>query len=252
MEENKPLVSVIMPAYNAEKYIEEAIMSVINQSYKNWQLLVIDDGSQDSTPAIVKALAEKDHRIQLHINEKNMGVAKTRNKGFDMAEGDYVALLDSDDIWLPEKLEKQIKLAQKSGAEIIYTSYEIIDTEGNKCKGDYIVKPVTNYKDLLEENNIGCSTMLLHKKICDIYRFNNEYAHEDYVFCLEILKYGHKAAGLTEVLSKYRFYIGSRSANKFIAAKNRWIVYRNYLKLPILKCVFVFFKYIIAGIKKYK
>ena len=93
-----PLVSVIMPSYNAERFIEEAIASVQAQTYKNWELIVIDDGSKYSTKEIVKKIAEKDKRIRLLINEKNMGVAKTRNRGLDISQGDYVAFLDSDDV----------------------------------------------------------------------------------------------------------------------------------------------------------
>ena len=248
---NKTLVSVIMPAYNAERYIEEAITSVINQTYTNWELIVIDDGSKDNTAEIVKQFAEKDKRITLYLNEKNMGVAKTRNRGFDMAKGEYIALLDSDDIWLPEKLENQLKLAEETKAELVYTSYSIIDTDGNKSKDDYIVAEKTDFESLLKENIIGCSTVLLKKEISDNYKFSKEYAHEDYVFMLQLLRDGKVARGVQEVMVRYRFYFTSRSGDKLNAAKNRWIIYRKFLKLPLIKSISCFAQYAFAGIRKY-
>lgn len=103
-----PLVSVIMPAYNAEKYIEEAVSSVLSQTYKNWELLILDDCSSDCTAEIAEYFASLDTRIRLLRNPQNMGVAKTRNRGFDIAKGEWIALLDSDDVWHSDKLEKQL------------------------------------------------------------------------------------------------------------------------------------------------
>lgn len=128
----RPLVSVVMPSYNSEKYIPEAIHSVIAQTYENWELLIIDDGSTDSTANIVKQFSDIDSRITLYSNSKNMGVALTRNKGMDLAKGSWIALLDSDDVWHKDKLEKQLELAKKAGADIVYCSYCLIDKYGKK------------------------------------------------------------------------------------------------------------------------
>ena len=251
-ENSQPSVSVVMPAYNAEKYIEESITSVINQTYTNWELIVIDDGSKDNTAEIVKQFAEKDKRITLYLNEKNMGVAKTRNRGFDMAKGEYIALLDSDDIWLPEKLEKQLKLAEETDAEIIYCSYELISETGEKTGKDFIVSPCTDFCEMLTKCMFSCSTNIFKSEIFKNYRFSNNYYHEDYVLWLELLKNGKIAAGCTEVLAKYRQIKGSRASNKLNAAKNRWIIYRKYLKLPLVKtCIFIA-KYAYYGAIKYK
>lgn len=251
MEANKPLVSVIMPAYNAEKFIEKAIMSVIAQTYTNWELIVIDDGSKDATAEIVIQLAQQDSRIVFYANEKNMGVARTRNRGFDLAKGEYVALLDSDDIWLEEKLEKQLALFSETDADIVYTSYGIIDVEDKKYKEDYLVPPQTDFEKMLGENHIGCSTVVLKKSVTDKYRFNENFYHEDYVLWMQLLKDSHRAHGLTEVLVQYRFYPGSRAANKFKSAQKRWIIYREYLKLPFFKSVISLANYMLAGVKKY-
>ena len=251
MDLKQPLVSVIMPAYNAEKYIEKAIMSVVNQTYTNWELIVIDDGSKDSTSEIVEKLVKKDERIAFFANEKNMGVARTRNRGFDLAKGEYVALLDSDDIWLEEKLEKQLALFSETDADIVYTSYGIIDVEDKKYKEDYLVPSQTDFEKMLGENHIGCSTVVLKKNVTEKYRFNENFYHEDYVLWMQLLKDGHKAYGLTEVLVQYRFYPGSRAANKIKSAQKRWIIYREYLDLPFVKSVVCLVNYMLAGIKKY-
>lgn len=121
----QPLVSVIMPAYNAEKYIGEAIASVCAQTYENWELLILDDGSADRTAEIAQAYAQRDARIRVLRNPQNMGVARTRNRGFDLAQGEWIALLDSDDRWHVQKLEKQLALAVHSGSRLLYTSYAL-------------------------------------------------------------------------------------------------------------------------------
>lgn len=252
MMEQMPLVSVIMPAYNVEKYIEEAINSVLAQSYTNWELLVIDDGSTDKTLQIVQKIAEKDNRVFLIRNEKNMGVARTRNRGFELCTGEYVALLDSDDIWHTEKLEKQVDLAKTTGADILYCSYRIVDDNGQKKCNDLIVPEVLDYKFLLVENIIGLSTAFLKSEIVKKYRFNPNFYHEDYVFWLQLLQDGKKARGLKEVLSDYRLVPNSRSANKWNSAKNRWLIYRKYLKKSFIESAFLFVNYALAGFRKYK
>ena len=250
--DHMPLVSVIMPAYNVENYIEEAIYSVIGQSYANWELLVIDDGSKDRTVEIVRKIAEQDKRISLIQNEKNMGVARTRNRGFELSKGEYVALLDSDDIWHTDKLEKQVKLAKETGADVLCCSYRIVDIDGQKKCNDLIVPEILDLKFLLIENVIGLSTTLLNAEVIKNYQFNPEYYHEDYVLWLQVLQDGKIIRGVKEVLADYRLVPNSRSANKWKSAKNRWLIYRNYLKKPFLECVYLFVNYAFAGFRKYK
>ena len=141
-----PLVSVIMPAYNAEPFIEEAISSVLSQTTSDWELIVIDDGSSDCTQKIISKFTSEDARVHLIINEENMGVAKTRNRGLDLFQGKYVALLDSDDYWAPQMLEKMIARAEETGADIIYCSYALVDEQGKKVCNDFIVPPATTFE----------------------------------------------------------------------------------------------------------
>ncbi len=247
----KLLVSVIMPAYNAEDYIEEAIRSVMAQTVTDWELFVLDDGSTDHTCAIVEALEKEDFRVRLLRNEKNLGAANTRNRGFELSRGRYVALLDSDDAWKPEKLETQIALLEKTGADFTYCSYAIVDAKGDPAKGDYIVPVEISFESLLRENCIGCSTVLLKQEVVEKHRFTPNFFHEDYVLWLQLLQAGLRGVGCTQVLASWRYIATSRSFDKKNAAKNRWRIYRDYLKLPLWKSAWAFCGYALAGLKKY-
>lgn len=251
MGPEKPKVSIVMPAYNMERYIAAAISSVQKQTYSNWELLIIDDGSKDSTCAIVEQLAAEDARICLIRNEKNMGVARARNRGFELASGKYVALLDSDDLWREEKLEHQVDLAEETGADIIYCSYAIIDEMGMKLCDDFIVPAVTNFEESLFRSVISCSTALLSFDVYHTYRFNPDFYHEDLIFWLQILHDRLKVSGAKQVLADYRVHSGTRASNKLRTAVNRWKVYRSYFGLPVGKSLLLFSKYTFCGIKKY-
>ncbi len=248
-KESAPLVSVIMPSYNAEKYIDEAIKSVIAQTYTNWELFVIDDGSTDGTARIAQSYAEKDSRVIFRRNSHNMGTANTRNIGIRLANGEWIATLDSDDIWHPEKLEIQLKKAQETGALFLYSSYSLF------CDGfrqEYTVPEKVDYSSLLTENVIGCSTVMMHKSILEDHLFPSEVYHEDYALWLDLLRAGYNAVGCTEVLTEWRIVKNSRSFNKRKSAKNRWIIYRKMEKLPLYKSMKVFAAYAYHGFKKHK
>ena len=246
-----PLVSVVMPAYNAEKYIGEAIRSVRSQTYTNWILLVIDDCSTDHTVDIVQGFVNTDDRIRLFRNDRNLGAAKTRNRGLDLSEGEWVALLDSDDVWHSDKLEKQLAAALDSGSEIIYCSYSLISRDGQRIS-DYIVPEQTSYDDMLKESVFSCSTTLLAKSVVDDNRFSPDYYHEDLAYWLQLLKKGYSASACCEPLADYRIVEGSRSHCKAQSAKNRWEVYRKVEKLPLIKSISVFLSYAVRGLRKYK
>ena len=246
------LVSVIMPAYNAADYIEIAIRSVMAQTHSRWELLVIDDGSADETREIVRRLAEEDSRIRPICNEQNMGVAETRNRGLSLCQGQFVALLDCDDWWHPEKLEKQLALAQQSGADIVYCSYGIMDANGEKLCEDFLVPDATDYKKCLVQSVISCSTALLSQEIAEKYRFSATYYHEDLVLWLELLRDGYTARGAEEVLAKYRVAQGSRASNKLKSAIERWKICRQCMKEPLFASIGVLYRYGMLAIKKYR
>ena len=248
---NAPLVSVIMPAYNAERFLEEAIRSVMSQTVTDWELLVLDDGSKDRTATIAADLAAQDSRIRFLPNEANMGVAKTRNRGFALCRGQYVALLDSDDVWHPDKLEKQLALAEQTDADMVYCSYGIMDEYSKPSRRDYVVRECVDLKALLRENSIGCSTVMLRRELVKTYRFIEDFYHEDYVLWLQLLQDGCKAVGCAEVLVQWRLIANSRSFDKRRSAKKRWLIYRQYMQMPAWKSAWYFAQYTVSGVKKY-
>ena len=246
-----PLVTVIMPAYNAEAFVAEAISSVLAQSFADWELIVIDDHSSDQTYEIAARVQQEDPRVCVLRNEVNSGVAKTRNRGIDLAKGKYVAFLDSDDIWHPEKLARQIDRIDSTGAEMCYCSYAIIGPSGEKVRGDYLVRETACFEDILKENYIQCSAMLIRSDTVRKHMFNTEFYHEDYILGLDILREGNTAVGCTEVLLKWRYLENSRSFNKKKSAVNRWRIYKEYLRLPLYKTLYLFVCYVLAGFRKY-
>lgn len=248
---NCPKVSVIMPAYNSEEFIEQAIRSALNQTYSNLEVIVIDDNSSDTTKDIVERLAVEDDRVKLIQNDHNLGAARSRNKGIDLCSGEYVALLDSDDIWYPRKLEVQMELAIKEKADIVYCSYAMIDEQGHKKCSDFIVSEQITLDSTLAKNEIGCLTVILGPNVIRKYRFSHEYYHEDFALWVQLLKDGMKAVGTKQVLAAYRLRENSRAANKFNAAKRRWRIYRNLLGLSAIKSGYYLLRYAVSGVLKY-
>jgi teichuronic acid biosynthesis glycosyltransferase TuaG len=252
LEMDLPLISVIMPAYNSRCYIKDAIASVQAQTYSNWELLVIDDGSSDETCRVVQELEAADSRIRLYKNDRNMGTAATRNRGLELSKGVYVALLDSDDLWHPQKLEKQYELAKRESADIVYSSYAMVDAHGKTQCSDFLVPERAVLSQMLKENVIGCSTVLLSAEAMCQFRFSREYYHEDYVLWLDMLRAGKKAVGLREVYVKYRIHASGRAANKKASAKRRWIIYRSFMKMSVPKSLYYLSCYTVNGLRKYR
>lgn len=252
MDNSIPLVSVIMPAYNAAAFIEEAIQSVIAQTVTDWELFVIDDGSTDETCQIVQEIACNDSRVKLLINENNVGAAGSRNRGLDASSGQYVALLDSDDYWKPQMLEKMIARAEETGADIIYCSYELVDEQGKKVCNDFLVPPATTFEESIVRSVITCSTVLLTQRVAKENRFPTNLYHEDIALWFQLLRDGAVARGVQEILAAYRQRANSRSAGKLSSAGRRWAIYRKHLAMPIHRCIVVMIRYGYYGVMKYK
>lgn len=250
--ESTPLVSVIMPAYNAEKYIEQAIRSVQKQTVRSWELIVVDDRSTDKTAEQIRRLAAEDMRIIPVYSEMNHGAAESRNIALRQCRGEFVALLDADDVWHPQKLERELERARETDADLVYSSYAMIDEQGTRCFSDFIVEESTDLQSMLNCNTIGCSTVLMKAKVLEKRPFVTDFYHEDYVMWLSLLQAGCTAVGVRDILVDYRVARGSRSFNKLKSAKNRWRVYRDYLKLPLIPSVKAMAGYAINGLKKYR
>ena len=244
-------VSVVIPAYNAERYLEETGRSVLAQTYQDFEIIIVDDGSKDGTVALANRLAGEDSRITVLRNPRNQGVAETRNHGIRQATGTYIALLDSDDVWAPAKLEKQLDCLTRRNADGVYCSYDFMDELGQPMGKPFLVPPETSFRKMLAESVIGCSTMLVRADVLKAHPFNGAYYHEDYVLWLELLRAGCAFRGVADVLMHYRRVAGSRSDDKVHAAKKRWIIYRDYLKLPLPKRLWCFAGYAFHAVRKY-
>ncbi len=244
-----PVCTVIIPAYNCEKTIEQTLHSVLNQTVRDIHVLLIDDGSADQTLERAAAAAGEDSRLEILQNEQNLGVAGTRNRGLDLARSPFIAFLDADDIWVRDKLARQLAQLDRTGADLCYTAYALIDSAGNPLGKTYHVPPAASYQDLLKQNFIGLSTVLLRASSLRGLRMNGDYFHEDYEFWLNLLHRGCRTTGLNSPLVFYR--LGGRSENKLIAAKNRWLVYRRSQRLGLLPaCRYMAF-YAYHGLRKF-
>ena len=245
----EPLVSIITPVYNSEEYLEETILSVINQTYKNWELLLIDDYSTDNSYKIIEKYLT-DERIKYLRNERNSGPAITRNVGLEKSKGEYIAFLDSDDIWAKNKLELQIDYMKKNSIRICHGDYIFIDKNGKEIK-KIITDDILSYKILLKENQIKTSFLIVNKNLIVEIRFPL-IKHEDFAFFLELLKKGEISKKIDFIVGKYRIQENSVSSNKLKSAIWTWNIYRKYERLNLLQSVHYFSNYIYRGLRKYK
>lgn len=245
------LISIIMPAYNCERYIKEAINSVIGQIYQSWELIVIDDGSRDKTITIVEELSKKDERIRFYKNEKNQGVSATRNRGISLASGEWIAFLDSDDMWDGSKLEKQMTFAERSCAEFLFTGSAFINENGNYYQGILEVPEKVNYKKLRMHNVISCSSVIIKKKFFKDIKMEKDDMHEDYAVWLKILRTGVCAYGINDPLLIYRISRDSKSGNKIKTIKMTYKVFR-FIGMNPVASVYFMIMHIMGSIKKYR
>ncbi len=252
MNERKhsPLVSVVTPVYNAEKHIASCIESVQNQTYENWEIFLVDDQSSDNSVSIIKQYTEKDARIHLIQLEVNSGAAVARNTAIEAANGKYVAFLDSDDMWVPNKLEKQISFMEEKDIAFSFTKYSIIDEEGNDLNKVVGIPDEIDYDGYLKNTIIGCLTVVLNIEKIGKMKMPLIRTRQDFAYWLSILKKGYIAYGIQEDLAKYRYVEGSISSNKFKTAKRNWQVYRQIEKLGFFKSVWCFVNYAYNGVRK--
>lgn len=235
------LVSIVTPNYNCQKYIAETIESVLKQTYTNWEMLIVDDCSTDGSYETALEYSKKDTRIKVFRNENNLGAAVSRNKALDVANGEYIAFLDSDDLWLPEKLEKQIKFMQDNGCDFSFTEYDLIDENGKSLgKRAKVVKKLT-YSKLLFHDYIGCLTAVyVHKKFATIRSYDIK-SNNDYGLFLQILKKSEDALGYKISLAKYRVRKNALSRNKIRKIKPYFVLMCDKLKVPWCRAAFFLF-----------
>lgn len=244
------LCSVILPVYNSAEYLDITIQSILNQTYRNLEVIILDDCSSDDSFYIAKKYAFLDNRIKVIKLKFNQGCAEARNLGLKEAMGDYIAFIDSDDVWQPNKLEKQIKILQRGDVGLSYTAYNIVNDEGNMMKS-INVKCNINLDGLLKENTVVFSSVVCKVEVIEKLKFEKRWYHEDYIFLLTLLNNNIKFMGINEKLVNYRVHNNSRSFNKWNAAKYRWKIYREYLQFNFFRSLKYYFWYGINGIKKY-
>lgn len=245
-----PLVSIIMPAYNAEKYIEESIESICKQTYFNWELLIIDDNSNDNTLQIVNKYSKEDKRIKIIKQETNKGVAQARNVAIKESSGKYIAFLDSDDLWEKQKLEKQIKFMENKKINFSFTNYINISEEGKEIKKIKCPEKL-DYKEALKGNKIGCLTVVIRKSSLENIVMP-KLKHEDYATWLQVLKTGNTAYCLQEYLARYRMRSKSLSSNKFKVLFWTFPIYYKQEQLGILKSSYYMLSHLLQAAKNYK
>ncbi len=235
------LCSVIMPVFNSSQYIEEAVNSVLTQSYEKLELLIIDDGSTDNTLSMAKKMNKLDSRIRIVESCANEGVAQARNKGLREAKGEYIAFLDSDDLWSQDKLKAQIAFLKKdSKVDICFSEYSRIKSDGQIITERVTVPLEGNYQSLLKHNYIPMLTSIVRKAALGGAEFHSV-GHEDYLFWLTLLKKPLTAKSIPQVLASYRVTPGSLSANKLRSFQWLWRIFRYKEKLSLFTCVYLVF-----------
>ena len=263
------MVSVVIPTYNAGKYLSEAVHSALVQDVE-LEVIIVDDASTDGSPEmlfdylkkigyVATSCISEDFlchvsgrvvRVRIITNSKNIGVAQSRNKGVMAAEGEYIAYLDADDIWLKGKLKRQIKLLEKTAAPLCNTARELINQSGESMRITIPTPDIITLRDLERTNYINCSSVLIKREIALKYLMEHSDAHEDYLTWLRILKDYQSVVGINVPLLKYRMLHNSKSGSKLKSAKMtyRTYCYAGYGKLKAMRMMV---SYTINGIKKY-
>lgn len=249
MDEKEPLVSVITPAFNAERFIHETIESVLAQTYNNWEMIIVDDCSTDNTKQIVQSYAAKDNRIKLFTLDKNSGSGVARNKAMDESKGRFIAFLDSDDMWLPEKLERQISFMLANGIAFSFTKYVRMQEDGTITNAITEAPATVEYDTLMKHCVIGCLTVVLDRSKIGEQRMLEIRTRQDYAFWLSLTRQGFNAYGLPEVLAKYRLVENSISSNKLKAARQNWRLYYEIEDQPLWKSLWYFANYAFTSVK---
>lgn len=245
------MVSIITPAYRAASYIEETVRSVQVQDIENWELLIVDDCSPDDSYTVIESYALHDSRIKLLRQEKNSGPALARQRALDMAQGRFIAFLDSDDYWLPGKLSRQLAFMQERDATISYTMFRRISEDNSRIGHLITIPDQLNYSQLLKNTAIATSTVIVDREKTGPLTMQHTY-YDDYALWLDILKRGFVAYGLQQDLMRYRVLGKSVSRNKGRSAYWVWRIYRDIERMGRVKSTWCFANYAAHAWLKYR
>ncbi|MGG7213287.1 glycosyltransferase family 2 protein [Clostridium nigeriense] len=232
------LVSIITPTYNCGKFIEETIESVLKQSHENWEMIIVDDCSTDNTKEVVEKYTKNDHRIKYYILDKNSGAAVTRTKAMELAKGNYIAFLDSDDLWMEDKLKRQLDFMKNNDYAFTCTAYEQIDEMGYPLNKVIKTKEKTDYNGILLSCPVGNSTVMYNVDKLGKFTVPNIRKRNDDALWLQILKKERYIYGMKDILMKYRIRNNSISSNKLQLVKYHWKLYREIENLSIIRSTF--------------
>ena len=239
-------VSIITATYNSSNLIVDTYKSILNQSLCNWEWIVTDDCSSDDTFEVLQKLSKSDSRIAIFKNNVNSGAAVSRNNSLQQARGKFIAFIDSDDLWVTEKLEKQVQFMELNNIDFAFTAYELMNDKGEKIgqKVDTHLNDFVTYEDMLKKKaTLGCSTVMLRRGAFEDLSMPLLRTGQDYATWLKLLKSGKSAYPLPEVLTLYRILPNSISRNKFKKAKRQWQIYREVEMLSLTKSVISFCYY---------
>lgn len=240
-----------MPMHNCSKLVGLSIDSVVSQSYKNWELIIVNDASSDGSDDAVLDYLTHEKRIKLINLERNIGPSQARNTAIQVAQGRFIAFLDSDDIWTPTKLEKQIEFMLNNSYPFTYTAYEKIDEDG-KVIGHIGIPDCVSYNQMLKTCYIGCLTAMYDVDFFGKIFMPANTRREDFGTWLRLLKNVDKAYGINEVLAQYRVYDSQSSAKKLNMAVENWKLYRDIENLNLLQAVYYFLNYALRGLLRTK
>ena len=250
---SEPLISIVMPCYNAEKFIARTIKTVIYQTYKNWELIIVDDVSDDGSFKIAEEFAKNETRIKLFKLKQKGFTHGARNFATDQAEGDYIAFLDSDDLWLKNKLEVQINFMLKNNCKMSISNNYMMDFNGEIFEKPYINPEITTYDSLMiKKSAIHFSSVMYSVKDLGKHYFQ-EKEPEDYMFCLELLKITPQALNVNKILTVYRISNPlSNSGKKLSYARKTWKLYRSMKNINFIRACWSFLNYAVRGILRYR
>jgi teichuronic acid biosynthesis glycosyltransferase TuaG len=246
------LVSIITPTYNSAKFIAETIQSVQKQTYSNWEMIIVDDGSKDETVAVVKKIQESEHRIHFIEQSQNAGPAITRNKGIEHSKGKYLTFLDADDIWFTDFIENSINTIKKTGIPFVFSSYKRSNENLEFVYSDFIVPEKVTYTDILKTNSISCLTAFIDVEVAGKKLMPIIHKRQDMGLWLKYLKEIPFAHGIQETKAIYRIRKNSLSRKKSDLIKYQWQFYREVEKLSVFESLYYLIQWAIRGFLKYR
>jgi len=250
MPDSVPLVSIVVPCHNAAAFLAETLESVILQSFTDWECIVVDDASSDGSATLLERFAARESRIRPIFQAINEGAAAARNVGLAAVRGSYLAFLDADDLWMPEKLARQLEFMRETGAALVHTSYLLVDEKGEQLPGGVLVSDRVDLHRYMRNTEIGMSTSLLDRSQVGDFSFRNIRLCQDTHLWLVLLRRGLVSRGLTEVLVHYRVRRGQISGSKIAMAKQVYALYREIDEVGLVRRLFFFAAYAFNGIRK--